>query len=124
MNTNSFIPEINAPILKASAAITAAVGANTNTVENVAISVVTTVMTPSVADPWWFWFFVSIPWGGVASFLAAFYSAMVAGEWLWKKVFKPMAIRLGWMKPVPRRVLTAKEIAERLAQLDTEQSVL
>ncbi|RST54096.1 hypothetical protein [Variovorax sp. DXTD-1] len=119
MNPQSVISEINAPILKAGTAITAAVGANTNTVENAAIQVATTLVQTS-ADPWWFWFVVSIPWGPIASFLAAIYTSMLAGEWLWKKTIRPLLTRWGFMKPPPRRVYTAQEIADAAALLDAE----
>jgi len=119
MSPHSVITEINAPILKAGTAITAAVGANTNTVENAAIQVATTLVKTN-ADPWWFWWVVSIPWGPIASFLAAIYTAMLASEWMWKKVLKPLLQRWGWMKPAPRRVFTAQEIADAAARLEEE----
>lgn len=121
MNPHSVISEINAPILKAGTAITAAIGANTNTVENAAIQVASTLVQNS-ADPWWFWFIVSIPWGPIASFVAAIYTSMLAGEWIWKKVARPLLIRWGWMKPLPRRVYTAREIADAAALLDSENA--
>jgi hypothetical protein len=38
-------------------------------------------------------------WADAASFLAAIYTAMLICEWLWKRVFKPIAVREGWLKP-------------------------
>ena len=76
------------------------------------------------ADPWWFWFVVSIPWGPIASFLAAVYTAMLACVWMWKKIIRSLLVRWGWLKPPVRRVLTAAEFAEKLERLQADQEPL
>ncbi|WP_290872056.1 hypothetical protein [Aquabacterium sp.] len=37
-------------------------------------------------------------WAEFASFLAAIYTMFLMGEWLWKKLFKPIAVRHGWIE--------------------------
>ena len=36
-------------------------------------------------------------WADVAAFLAALYSALLVGEFLWKKWFRPLAEWRGWI---------------------------
>lgn len=42
-------------------------------------------------------------WADVAAFLAALYSALLIGEWLWKRIFRPFGERRGWLKARLRR---------------------
>lgn len=42
-------------------------------------------------------------WTDVAAFLAAVYSLILIGEWLWKKLGRPCAERRGWIKRKNRR---------------------
>lgn len=37
-----------------------------------------------------------LSWGDIASILAAAYTILLIGEWLWKKLIRPMAERRGW----------------------------
>lgn len=37
----------------------------------------------------------------VASFLAAIYTFCLVSEWFWKKLWRPLLVRFGWMKPLP-----------------------
>ena len=36
-------------------------------------------------------------WGDFAAFAASIYTLCLLFEWLWKKVFKPIALRHGWI---------------------------
>lgn len=38
-------------------------------------------------------------WTDFAAFLGAVYSALLIGEWAWKKVLRPMCITWGWVRP-------------------------
>lgn len=45
-----------------------------------------------------------LSWGDIASILAAAYTALLIGEWVWKKVLRPFAERRGWkQRPEYRR---------------------
>lgn len=43
-------------------------------------------------------------WADVAAFLAAIYSLLLIGEWLWKKLGRPFCEMHGWLKRKQRRV--------------------
>lgn len=51
-------------------------------------------------------------WTEAAGFLAFILSALALGEWLWKKLFRPMAEYAGWIKPLPRRRKTDEDESE------------
>lgn len=40
-------------------------------------------------------------WADAAAFLGAVYSALLILEWLWKKIFRPLAVDAGWIKTTP-----------------------
>ena len=42
-------------------------------------------------------------WADVAAFLAAVYSLLLIGEWLWKKIGRPFCERRGWIAARLRR---------------------
>lgn len=46
----------------------------------------------------------------VASFLAGLYSFLLVSEWFWKRLWRPLFIRLGWFG-MRRRVMTLAEAA-------------
>lgn len=37
-------------------------------------------------------------WAEAAAFLGALYSALLIGEWLWKKAIRPLCVIRGWIK--------------------------
>lgn len=37
-------------------------------------------------------------WGEIASMLAAFYTLLMITDWWWKRWWKPLFIRRGWLK--------------------------
>lgn len=41
-------------------------------------------------------------WGDAAAMLAALYSILLIFEWLWKRIFRGIAERHGWVKPRKR----------------------
>lgn len=114
MNPNSVIADINAPVVKGVTAIAAAVSANTPAAENVAYAA-----ARNIADPWWFWFIVSIPWGAIASFVAAVYTAALFAEWMWKKPIRWALVRGGVIHPAPK--MTAREWAEKIVADDNPE---
>ena len=42
-------------------------------------------------------------WTDFAAFVAAIYSLVLLGEWLWKRVGRPLCERRGWIKHKARR---------------------
>lgn len=38
-------------------------------------------------------------WTEAAAFAGFIYSMLLISEWLWKKLFRPLGWRHGWMKP-------------------------
>lgn len=54
-----------------------------------------------VASVWAATLFTS--WADVAAFLAAIYSLLLIGEWLWKRLGRPFCEARGWLKPLRRR---------------------
>lgn len=57
--------------------------------------------TAKVATAWMATLFTS--WADVASFLAAVYTLLLLGEWLWKRLGRPFCERRGWVKYRARR---------------------
>ncbi len=48
-------------------------------------------------------------WAEAASFMAFIYSMALFGEWLWKKLIKPMMIKRGYIKADRRRKADSNE---------------
>lgn len=65
-----------------------------------------------------------LSWPNIASMAAALYTVLLVSEWFWKKVWRPVFERCGWIKPKPRRVLTADEWARLAANADTDRGLL
>lgn len=40
-------------------------------------------------------------WSEIASMLSAIYALILIVEWAWKRIFKPIFIRRGWIKAPP-----------------------
>ena len=40
----------------------------------------------------------ALSWSDIAAILAAIYSTLLISEWMWKRVFRPLAIRRRWIK--------------------------
>lgn len=38
-------------------------------------------------------------WGEFAAFVAAAYSLLLIGEWMWRHVARPFCVWRGWLKP-------------------------
>ena len=95
--------EINAPVAKAASAITAAAVAKAD----VADQVVQAATTTSNYETWIA--INSIPWGTVASIAAALYSGLLITEWFWKKLWRPMLEKQGWIKRKRHRIITVEE---------------
>lgn len=95
--------DISMPIAKASSAIAAAVAAKSDVAEKVVTSVI-----PSSSDPALI-IVLALPWGTIAQMTAALYTMLLASEWFWKKLWRPLCERRGWIKPMRRRVITVEE---------------
>lgn len=95
--------DISMPITKAATAITAATAANTDVAAHVAHAA---VANASYAT--WIWV-NSVPWGLLASMLAAFYTLLLISEWWWKKFWRPLFESRGWIKPLRRRIISVEE---------------
>lgn len=109
---NPQMTEIKAPIAKGATAIVAAVGANTDAAGQVATTFAQAVAP--TADPTWYWLIVGLPWDKIASLVAALYTSVLFGEWLFKKVWRawlrPIAVRRGWV--AGEQLLTRSQWAE------------
>ena len=95
--------DISMPIAKATSAITVAAAAQTD-VADMAARELTKNSTFET------WILVnSIPWGTVASIVAVVYTSLLIFEWFWKKLWRPVFERKGWIKPRKRYIITAQE---------------
>ncbi len=98
--------EISMPVAKAASAITAAAAAQTDVAEQVARSATANSSFET-------WMYVnSIPWGTVASIVAVVYTCLLIAEWFWKKLWRPLLERKGWIKPRRPRIITLREYEE------------
>ncbi|MDR2333766.1 MAG: hypothetical protein LBE61_09805 [Burkholderiaceae bacterium] len=50
-------------------------------------------------------------WEKAAAAAAFFYSALLIIEWMWKKIFRPLCERLGWIKPKNRNLVSDTDLA-------------
>lgn len=109
---NPQMTEIKAPVVKGATAIAAAVGANTDAAGQVATSVAQAIAPTS--DPTFYWFLVGLPWGTYASIVATLYTSMLAGEWMFKKIWRAwlrkVAVSRGWVPGEP--LMTRSQWAE------------
>lgn len=88
--------DINMPAAKAATAI------GTATISQVS-DTVTTAVGPHIA-------LFDLTWPNIASACAALYTFCLITEWFWKKLWRPFFERRGWIKPIPRRVYSVKEL--------------
>lgn len=65
-----------------------------------------------------------LTWPNIAAAAAALFSLSMLCEWWWKKFWRPVLERFGWLKARKPRKLSAHEIAEILADRDTDRSPL
>jgi hypothetical protein len=99
MNNN----DISMPIAKASSAIAAATAAKSPVVEQI-----TATATQSASDPV-VTAILALPWSTIAQIGAAMYSCLLITEWFWKKFWRPLLERQGWIKPIRHRIITVEE---------------
>lgn len=98
--------DISMPIAKATSAITVAAAAQSD-VADMAARELTKNSTYET------WMYVnSIPWGTVASIVAVVYTCLLIAEWFWKKLWRPLLERKGWIKPRRPRIITLREYEE------------
>lgn len=107
--------DISMPITKGISAIGVAAAAKADVVDQIAAA----ATGNSSANAWGA--VNAIPWGTIASILAAAYTALLIGEWLWKKLLRPLAERRRWVKPRKRYIITLDDLQE---QQDTDRAPL
>lgn len=96
--------DISMPIAKATIAITVAAAAQTDVADMAARE-----LTKNSTFETWIWV-NSIPWGTVASIVAVIYTSLLIFEWFWKKLWRPLFERNGWIKPKQGpRIITLDE---------------
>ena len=95
--------EISMPITKAGTAIGAAAAAKAEVAEQVARH----ATSNSTYETWMA--INSIPWGTIASMAAAAYTLLLITEWFWKKLWRPLFERRGWVKPRRTRIISVEE---------------
>lgn len=107
--------DISMPVAKAASGLAAAAAAKADVADQIAMQAVS-------GASWSTWQTVNaIPWGTIASLVAALYTMLLISEWFWKKLWRPLLERRGWIKAKKRRVFTAREIADMLSAQDTDQ---
>lgn len=97
--------QISMPVAKASAAIASAVGAQ--------LLEGGQQVGPMFAE------LFTITWPNLASFAAFLFTMAMLTEFCWKKFWRPFLEAWGLIKPVRRRVYTAREWAEKMAEQDS-----
>lgn len=51
-------------------------------------------------------------WGEIASMLAAGYTVLLIVDWFWKRIFKPVCVRKGWIKGSNKEFMTSTHAGE------------
>lgn len=92
-NPDPVIVDIRHPVMKSATALGAAATANTGLAGNAALTAAERI-AQNMHNPDLFWIIVSIPWGPIASMIAAFYTLALFLEWLWKKPVNWFLIRM------------------------------
>ena len=108
--------EISMPVTKAVTAIGAAVVAKADVADKAARE-----LTRGATYETWI-FINSIPWGTIASIVAVIYTCLLITEWFWKKLWRPIFERKGWIKPRPR--VTLFSIDEYKQMSETQRAEL
>lgn len=99
--------QISMPVAKASAAIASAVGAQL-------------LEGGHQAGPMFAELF-TITWANLASLAAFLLTMSMLADFYWKKFWRPLFEAWGWVKPKSRRVYTAREWAEKMADEDSSR---
>ena len=50
-----------------------------------------------------------LTWSEWAAILAAFYTFLLISEWFWKRLWRPLLERKGWIRKKRSRIITVKE---------------
>lgn len=95
--------DIHMPIAKASTAIAAATAAKSPVVEQITATAAHSASDPVVTA------ILALPWSTIAQIGAAMYSGLLIAEWFWKKFWRPLLERQGWLKPIRHRIITVEE---------------
>lgn len=103
--------DISMPIAKATSAVTLATAAQTDVADKLAQAA-----TANASAQTWHWV-NSIPWGTIASIVAALYTSLLICEWFWKKLWRPAFERWGWMAPRKRTVTMTLDEYQHLSEM-------
>ncbi|WP_394681476.1 hypothetical protein [uncultured Comamonas sp.] len=85
--------DISMPMAKATSAVTLATAAQTDMADKLVQAA-----TVNTSSQTWHWV-NAIPWGAIASIVAALYTSLLICEWFWKKLWRPAFERWGWLAP-------------------------
>ena len=101
--------EINMPVAKAASSLGVAAAAQADVATQLANHIAVGMSSP-------FWIVVMmIPWGLIASVIATTYTFLLLTEWWWKRLWRPLFERRGWIKPRKRYIITPDDIARMQA---------
>lgn len=113
--------DISMPVAKAVSAVTVAAAAKADVAGTVADQV---AMAAAVGGDYVLMFWVtSIPWGTIAGISAALLNLLFISEWFWKKLWRPLFERRGWIKRRTRYVLTEAEWKDYEKQEEKDQAL-
>lgn len=95
--------EISMPVAKAASAIAVTATAQTDAPNALAHAA-------SAGANWDTWVWVnSIQWDTVAQVVAVVYTSLLIFEWFWKKLWRPLLERKGYLQPKRRHIITLRE---------------
>lgn len=104
--------DIKFPVVKCGTAIAAAGTANTTAAGSFQQQLVE--QATYAASPEWLLAMLNLPWGHIASMIAAFYTGALLLEWFWKKPLHWLLVKAGWKQP--KVAYTEEEWLERIGK--------
>ena len=105
-------PEFTAPLTKVALSTSTAAAVNA---DRIAEAVKNGIASAAYTHP-----MLQLTWQNAAAFTATLVSLCVLCDWFWKRFWRPLFERRGWIKPRKRRVLTPSEWAELAEKADQE----
>lgn len=108
--------EIHLPIVKATSAVGVTVAAHAD----MAGKAVEEISRGAAYETWVF--INSLPWNNISYMVAAAYTLVLMSEWFWKKLWRPLLERKGWIKPKPK--LTLFSVDEYRQMSETQRADL
>ena len=96
-------PEFSAPLTKVVISAASAAAVNADRIANAARGATDVIQ---YTHP-----MLELTWQNAAAFTATMVSLCVLADWFWKRVWRPLFERKGWIKPKKRRALTESQLA-------------